>query len=130
MEKRRILVVDDDREYLRLVESIVAPTGIDVHYATSGEEAVGVLKEGSFATMVTDLNMSGMDGFELSKVAKELSPALVIVMVTGDTSPRVLHRAAAAGISEVLAKPISLGRFLAIVGGGKEGTGGTKFQGD
>jgi len=130
MEKRRILVVDDDREYLRLVESIVAPTGIDVHYATSGEEAVGVLKEGSFATMVTDLNMSGMDGFELSKVAKELSPALVIVMVTGDTSPMVLHAASEAGISEVLAKPISLGRFLAIVGGGKEGTGGTKFPGD
>jgi CheY-like chemotaxis protein len=123
MKKRNVLVVDDDREYLRLVESIVGQAGIEVCYATSGEEAVGVLKEGSFAIMITDLNMPGMDGFELARVAIELSPAIVIVMITGDISPRVLHTAAEAGISEVLAKPISLGRFLSIVRGKRAAAG-------
>ena len=49
------LIVDDDELYLRLVKSIVEQAGVKARYATSDKEAVGILKEGLFATLITDL---------------------------------------------------------------------------
>ncbi len=72
MRKGSILIVDDNEEYLRLVECIVEQAGIKVHYATSAEEALGILKEGCFATLIADINMLDMDGYELAVIAKEL----------------------------------------------------------
>lgn len=117
MKNGNILIVDDDEEYLRLVECIAEEAGIKAHYATSGEEAVGILKEGCFTTLITDLNMSGMDGYELAMVAKELSPDIDIVMITGEISPDVSRLAAQAGISKVIAKPLRLAQIKKIVKG-------------
>jgi CheY-like chemotaxis protein len=59
MEKRNILIVDDDEYNLRLMASIFGNDDINLCYAMSGEEAVGILKECCFSTMITDLNMPG-----------------------------------------------------------------------
>lgn len=117
MEKRNILIVDDDNHYLELVECIVEQAGLSARYATSGEEAVGMLKEGRFATLITDLNMPGMDGFELAMIAKELYPNIKIVMMTGDISPDVTRLAAQAGIAKVVSKPVGAVQIMRIVGG-------------
>jgi CheY-like chemotaxis protein len=117
MEKRRILIVDDDEYYLQLVASIIEHEGIHVFYATSGEEAVGILKESCFSTMITDLNMPGMDGYELAIIAKEISPDIEIVMITGDISPHLSRLAAQAGISRVVAKPCEIVEIQEIVRG-------------
>jgi CheY-like chemotaxis protein len=115
MEKRNILIVDDNEDYLRLVECIVEKAGIKARYATSGEEAVGILKEGCFATLITDLNMSGMDGYELAMIAKELNPDIDIIMITGDISPDVPRLAVQAGIVKVIAKPVGPSQIRRIV---------------
>jgi CheY-like chemotaxis protein len=105
MVKRNILIVDDDEYYLRLMASTLGHDAIHVYYAMSGEEAVGILKECFISTMITDLNMPGMDGFELAMIAKELSPDIEIVLITGDISPDLSRLAAQAGISRVVTKP-------------------------
>ena len=107
MKKGNILLVDDDKGYLQLVACIFERAGIKVHYAMCGEEAIGILKKGSIATMLTDLNMPGIDGFELAMIAKELLPDIEIVMITGDISPEVYRMAAKSGIAKVLAKPVN-----------------------
>jgi CheY-like chemotaxis protein len=117
MEKRNILIVDDDEYYLRLVASIFGHNGIHICYAMSGEEAVGILKENCFSTMITDLNMPGMDGFELAMIAKELSPDIEIVLITGDISPHLSRLAAQAGISRVVTKPCEVEQIQKIVWG-------------
>jgi DNA-binding NtrC family response regulator len=121
MKKRSILIVDDDALYLQLVKSIVENAGAKARYASSGEEAVAMLKEGGIATMITDLNMRGMDGFELAMLAKELSPDIDIVMITGDISPDITSLAAKAGISRVLAKPCGAEEIREIVSGRQRG---------
>ena len=126
MNERNILIVDDDEHYLRLIKAVVEQTGIKAQYASSGEVAVGILKENRFATMITDLNMPGMDGIELAMIAKELSPGINIVMITGDTSPGVRRLAAGAGISKVLAKPCSAERIQSIARGKSVRTRGSK----
>jgi DNA-binding NtrC family response regulator len=115
MKKRNILIVDDNKDCLRLIECIVEQAGIKAHYATSGEEAVGLLKESFFTTMITDLNMQGIDGYELATIAKELCPDIDIIMITGDLSPDVSRLAAQAGIAEVIAKPVRAAQIRRIV---------------
>jgi len=111
----RILVVDDDFLYLRLVVSIIAQMGITAHTATSSEDALSMLHEGCYAMLITDLNLPGMDGLKLSEAARGICPALHIVMVTGDISPDLETRAAQAGVSEFHNKPCSASRFRRIV---------------
>jgi len=109
------LIVDDDELYLRLVKSIVEQAGLKARYATSGKEAVGILKEGLFTTLITDLQMPGMNGYELALTAKGLHPEIDSVMITGSGSPDVRRLAAPAGISKVMAKPISAVQIRDIV---------------
>jgi CheY-like chemotaxis protein len=65
--------------------------------------------------MITDLNMPGMDGFELALLAKEFSPHMEIVIATGEASQDVFRFAAEIGISLVLEKPYILGELREIV---------------
>ena len=117
MKNRSVLIVDDDKDYLRLVECVVELAGIKAHYATNGEEAVEILKKGNFASMITDLHMPGMDGFELAMLAKELSPDIDIVMITSEMSSDVICLAAQAGISKVFAKTIRADQIQKIARG-------------
>jgi CheY-like chemotaxis protein len=111
-----ILIVDDDRDHLSLLRCILEGEGVRAHYATSGEEAVQKLMgELPIAIMITDLHMPEMDGIELAMIAKEITPNITVVIMTGDTSPGVPQMAAAAGISKVFAKPLNLGQIMAMV---------------
>jgi CheY-like chemotaxis protein len=106
MKKESILFVDYNEYFLGLVACIVEQADIQVRFATSGEDAVGILKEGGITTMVIDLDMPGMDGFELARMAQELEPGIDIMLMTGELSPQVSRLAAEAGIGKVVVKPV------------------------
>lgn len=111
-----ILIVDDSRAHLYALRNILESEGIKAHYAVSGEEAVQKLIEAPrFTLMLTDLNMPNMDGIELAMLAKEISPKITVVMMTGVISPGVVQMAAEAGISTVLAKPFTPRQILAVI---------------
>ena len=119
MENSDILIVDDDRDVLRLASYFFAGEGIKVHCAAAGEEALGKIRERTFSMMITDLNMPGMDGLQLARKAREIAPDMPIVMNTGDKSPEICRLAKDAGIVEVFAKPFKLEEVLAMVMGVK-----------
>lgn len=110
-----ILVVDDDRDNLELLKHLLESEGMNVHCATCGEEALRRIKQKSFLLMITDLNMPGLDGFELARKAREMAPHMPIVMNTGDMAPETPRLAMEAGITRVLAKPFHLKEILEIV---------------
>jgi len=115
MRKDPIIFVDDDELYLRLVESIVRHQGISAYYATSGEQALELLQAHHCDCMVTDLNMPGMNGYQLSAQAKILRPDLNIVMVTSEASHEVRRLAVRVGIEQVLEKPASVKQVQAVL---------------
>jgi CheY-like chemotaxis protein len=100
-----ILIVDDDRFILALVKGILEREGIVTHCAESGKEALEKLKERNFALMITDLNMPGLDGLELSRIGLEIAPEMPIIMDTGRVTPKIIRLAREIGISKVLSKP-------------------------
>lgn len=110
-----ILIVDDDRDNLHMVRLFLQGEGMPVQCAVSGEEALWWLKNNTFDLMITDLNMPGMDGFELARNAALIAPYMPIVMFTGDICPEVLNKASEAGIVATLGKPFSSGKLLKLV---------------
>ena len=100
-----ILVVDDDRTILELIKRILEPEGIVAHCVSSGEEALEKIKARTFSLMITDLNMPGVDGLELSRKGLKMAPQMPIIMNTGGVSPKVIRQAREIGISKVMAKP-------------------------
>ena len=100
-----ILVVDDDRQILAAVKQILEYEGIVAHCVESGEEALEKIRERTFSLMITDLNMPGLDGLELSRIGLGIAPQMPIIMETGSISPKITRLAKQIGISRVLTKP-------------------------
>jgi CheY-like chemotaxis protein len=81
-----ILVVEDDPLIQTLVEEQLTDGGFELAIATSGEEAVTLLKGGNtkYRALVTDINLHGkMDGWEVGKQAREIDPAFPVIYMTG-----------------------------------------------
>ena len=81
-----IMVVDDDHLIQGLVEDALADGGFETVLASSGEEAVGLLRgnRSNYRALVTDINLLGkMDGWEVAREAREIDPAFPVVYMTG-----------------------------------------------
>ena len=104
MEEKSIIFVDDDLLYLELLRSCLRGQNISAHFADCGGGALEILRVNRCEIMFTDLNMPGMNGYVLSRLAKILLPDLDITLVTGEISPDVSRLAAKAGISRVIEK--------------------------
>jgi DNA-binding response OmpR family regulator len=85
-ERKRLLVVDDEAPVLRLVTRILATDNYDISSAESGEAALRLVQQSSFAgvdLLVTDLMMPGMNGRELAAVVRGINPGVRVLYVTG-----------------------------------------------
>lgn len=100
-----ILVVDDDSILLQVIKRILKREGILAHCVESGKEALEKIRERTFSLMITDFNMPGVDGLELSRKGLEIAPQMSIIIGTGGTSPDITLQAKEIGISKVLSKP-------------------------
>jgi PAS domain S-box-containing protein len=88
-ERATLLVVDDDRIILDLLKRTFAPS-YAVHAATSGEEALQVLREHRVDLLITDQKMPGMTGLDLIAEARKTIPDLQAILLTAYTEPEDL----------------------------------------
>lgn len=114
-ESAGVLIVDDDNDNLRLLKICFEMEGFCVRCASSGDEALALLKLGPFSLMLTDYNMPGMDGLRLSAEARKGDPQLIIIMATGDPLTQLAPRAAELGIVALLAKPLNISELISVV---------------
>src|SRR6516165_9717588 len=78
-----LLIVDDERSICELLEISFRKEGHKVEIAASGEVAKRQLASGTFDIVVSDICMPDMDGVELLRYCKEVSPATVFILITG-----------------------------------------------
>lgn len=83
-EKIKILVVDDRPENLMAIEGVLERPELSIITATSGNEALGLVLEHSFALILLDVQMPGMDGFEVAELMRgsEKTRDIPIIFVT------------------------------------------------
>jgi CheY-like chemotaxis protein len=104
---RKILVVDDDPVVSRSIGRVLASKGYAVISAQNGEEALSKLNTEKYDVVFTDIKMPGMSGLEVAERVKASQPWLPVVIVTGYGTDAYEARAAAAGVSGFLRKPLS-----------------------
>ena len=81
--RETILVVDDEVHMQVLLKRILEKESYKVESASSGEEGLERLDKGWFDLVISDLQLPGMQGLEFIKRAKELSPAIPCIVLTG-----------------------------------------------
>jgi CheY-like chemotaxis protein len=107
--KPKILLVDDDQDFLELYWEILKaiPTKPEVHTASSGGRALAMLESEPFNVLIVDLNMPKMDGLQVISIARRKYPQLRIVVWTAIADEQYRARAYGMGVDQYWQKPSS-----------------------
>jgi CheY-like chemotaxis protein len=115
----RVLLVDDEEDFLETLSSRLELRGLKVSAVTSGEQAVSEAKQQEYDAIVVDLSMPGIDGLETLKRIKADNPNAEIIMLTGQASVQSGVEAMKLGAGDFLQKPVELSELMAKIGEAK-----------
>lgn len=107
----RILVVEDERATRKLVVGMLEQGGHQVKAVESGEEGIGCFHCGSFAVVLSDVNLPAMDGLAMIRQMRREDPSLAPVVMTSRQDQGVAVEALESGVVGFLAKPFSAERL-------------------
>ena len=111
-EHVKLLLVDDEAGYVKVLAKRLARRNIDVTPALSGSEAIRILRNNQFDAAVLDLKMEDMDGIEVLKVFKLMEPQMPVIMLTGHGSETAAREGIEFGAFDYLMKPCDLGELV------------------
>ena len=114
-----VLVIDDHPVNLEFAAEALRRLGHLVVKASSGEEALALIRNRTFDVALVDIQMPEMDGFEVLRRfrATERGAGLRVIAVTAYTSHEDRDRCIAAGFNDVLTKPVTQSRLAAVLSG-------------
>ncbi len=107
-----VLLVDDEEQFLDMLSQRLETRGIKVEKVTSGESALGKVKEKGFDAIILDLAMPGMSGIETLRLLKEENPDIQIIMLTGHGTIQSGIEAMKLGAEDFLEKPVDFNVLL------------------
>ncbi|MBW8183836.1 CHASE3 domain-containing protein [Shewanella nanhaiensis] len=117
-QHRKVLIVDDDMRNTYALSKKMIEVGFEVEMAHNGKEAVELLTEDkSFELVLMDTMMPEMDGYEATKLIREMKhyKKLPIIALTAKTMPEDREKSLQSGASEYLTKPIDFEKLLSIM---------------
>src|SRR5947209_8236576 len=79
-----VLIADDDRDYRETLRDLVEPEGYRTVLASSGEEALDIVREGPIHLALFDVHMPNMTGLEAIEIAHQINAILPCILVTAD----------------------------------------------
>ncbi len=114
----RIMLVDDDRELLNIASALLVHAQFDVFCCETAIEAIDQIRKQAFDVIITDVNMSPHNGYDLIRSVKTIpSYDLVpIAMLTGRREKRDVEKALSVGAQDYIVKPLDPELFIKKVG--------------
>lgn len=106
-----VLLIDDDQAVLGMVSDALTHHGMRVHPFSEGAHAIRLLEDPqgpAFDLVLSDINMEGMDGFDVIHRVKSIKPDLPVVLMTGQASLEYAIRAMRMGAANLFQKPLTL----------------------
>ena len=104
----RVLLVDDEEEYLEIMSERMRARDIEVTTSTSAREALNMIATESYDAVIMDFMMPEMNGIEALKVIKEKNPEMQIILLTGHATVEKTVEAMKAGAMDLIEKPADL----------------------
>lgn len=109
MDFFRVLVVDDEEDFLETLVNRLGKRNIDATGVPSGEEAIKMMNEKLFDVVILDIKMpGGMDGIECLREIKKIQPITEVILLTGHASVETSIEGMRLGAFDYLMKPIKL----------------------
>jgi two-component system, OmpR family, alkaline phosphatase synthesis response regulator PhoP len=107
--KDKILVVDDEKDILELIEYNLTRNGFNVTTVTTGEDALKSIKEQIYSLIVLDLMLPGIDGLEICKILKadKEKSHIPIIMLTAKGEEADIVAGLELGADDYITKPFS-----------------------
>jgi DNA-binding response OmpR family regulator len=115
MSKFKVLLVDDEREFITTLGERMQMRGFDPEFAFSGEQALNMLKDSLPDVMVLDLKMPGIDGLEVLRRVKKDYPQVQVIILTGHGSGREEAATRRMGAFDHLKKPVDINDLVRIM---------------
>lgn len=112
MDEFRVLLVDDEADFLSMLVKRMNKRNVHAHGVGSGEEAVAYLEQHAVDVVVLDVKMPGMSGIETLREVKKKHPLTEVIMLTGHASMEVAIEGMEIGAFDYLMKPIDLDDLL------------------
>jgi DNA-binding NtrC family response regulator len=113
MTEDRVLLVDDEEEFVLALSKRLKARGLDVVIAESGEKAVEIVTDHKFDAIVLDLAMPGMDGIETLKRLLEIDRDAQVILLTGHGTVPAATEAMKIGAADFLEKPCDFQDLMA-----------------
>lgn len=112
MAGEKVLLVDDEQEFVQALSERLQVREIRVDIANDGQTALKIAKEKSFDVIVLDLAMPGMDGIETLKELKNINPDLQVILLTGRGTLQKSVEAMKLGAMDFLEKPVHINLLM------------------
>jgi len=112
---RKIMVVDDRWGIRRLLSEVLQDVGYQVITASSGRDALELVKEHAVDLILLDMKMSGMDGLETLTLLKKVSPQTIVLIMTAYEEVEGLKEASRRGAAGYISKPFDINDIKSLV---------------
>ena len=112
MEDFRVLIVDDEPDFLETILKRLKRRKIDAMGVSSGKDALDLLERQPFDVVILDVRMPGMDGIETLKEMKKRRPLMEVIMLTGHASVEAGMQGMQLGAFDFVMKPADIDELL------------------
>jgi two-component system, OmpR family, response regulator len=108
----KVLIIDDERDFIETMEKRFRFRKIPVTAALSGAAALEILSREEFDVAILDVRMPGMDGLDTLKEIKKRYPLMEVIMLTGHGSIESGTRGMSLGAYDYVLKPVDFSELL------------------
>jgi DNA-binding NtrC family response regulator len=110
--KTRVLLVDDEKDFIESLSQRLQIRGFEVHTSLSGDDALNLIRQFDFDVVVLDVVMPGKDGIETLEEIKTIQPLLQVIMLTGHATVDTAIEGMKLGAYDYLMKPTDTGDLV------------------
>ncbi len=112
MSKTKVLLVDDEIEFVSALAERLQLRDYDVKTANNALEALGLIHDYPPDVVILDLRIPGMNGIETLKTIKKLDPTIEVIMLTGHGDVQSVEEGMKSGALEYIMKPVEIGELI------------------
>jgi len=111
----RVLIVDDERDFCSSLSDVLGEFGYPTDVAYRGRDAIELAKHSKHRLALLDFKLPCMTGVELFNQLREIDGGLEAMLVTAFASLETTQAAAAAGMRQVVEKPVDVPKLLSLI---------------